>query len=96
MGGVNGVVCWRPVLFTFPVCVFVLLRGVEKHARTQSDLDYQEAKTNTIRRSGPLLLSSGGHDCLLIVLILFLALGIAISSVATMAGDAQQKAWPQN
>ena len=36
--GVNNVVCWRPVFLTFPVCVFVLLRGVEKEAQTQSGL----------------------------------------------------------
>ena len=27
-GGVNNVVCWRPVFKTFPVCVFVLLKVV--------------------------------------------------------------------
>ena len=36
--GVNNAVCWRPVFVNFPVCVFVLLRGVEKEAHTQNGL----------------------------------------------------------
>ena len=38
IGGFNNVVCWQPVFLTFPVCVSVLLRGVEKVAQTQSGL----------------------------------------------------------
>ena len=44
-GKFNNVVCWRPVFKAFPVCVFVLLRGVEREAQTQSGLE----KNGTLR-----------------------------------------------
>ena len=43
LGGlITTAVCWRLVFQTFPVCVFVLLRGVEKEAQTQSGLGTKE------------------------------------------------------
>ena len=45
--GVNNAVCWRPVFLTFSVCVFVLLRGVEKEAQTQSGLGKKAYVSNS-------------------------------------------------
>ena len=50
------------------------------------------AKPNTIRRGGLDCQSGGGPDCLLIVLILFMAADVVIVTAGAMPGDAQQEA----
>ena len=81
-GVVNNVVCWRPVLKTVPVCVFVLLRGVEKEAQTQSGLGKIENQLFGVDQNlTPKLSHSFGpapvmSDCIILGEIGRLSLGI--------------------
>ena len=46
MGGLTTSPVGDPFFLTFPVCVFVLLRGVEEEAQTQSGLGKTELTSN--------------------------------------------------
>ena len=47
MGGLTTSSVGDPLCLTFPVCVFVLLRGVEKEAQTQSGLGINSVYLST-------------------------------------------------